>query len=128
MNEFFPSSEAEAVKLLLEEIFHSLYIMVGYRFMALDALCIGGGEIFVYGTQAFEQVLPGFGIICYIGQLRQRQGGKCNEIFHFHLYAVADEGEFRKIEVEAGCFSPVAAINWRDGGQLCQFHIRCGKI
>ena len=63
--------------------------------MLLDAAGVGLREILVDFAQACR------GVGGDISQLRQTFGTKRYKVLHLYLYAVADECEFRKIEVKA---------------------------
>ena len=94
MDEFLVGGQTHCVETLLEEVFHSLYIMVGYCFMCFDCLRIGYREVLIYGTQACGECIEFFGRCGKIGQLRQWQACQGDEIFHLHFHAVAYQCEF----------------------------------
>ena len=115
--ELLPLVKPQGVKPLLEEILHSLDIVVGDRLMLLDAHGISLGELFVYLAQ--DSVCAGR----HIGQLRNAQTAERDEILHFHLHAVTNQGVLRKIPVETRGFAAIAAINRRNRRQCVQLHI-----
>ena len=90
------SQSSDGVELLLDEVLHSLDIVVGDALDILHALGILLREVLVDGAQSGEMF---FGECC---ELRQWQFAEEDEIFDFDPHAVADECEFRKELVE--CF------------------------
>ena len=94
MYEFLVGLKSETVKLLLDEIFHRLYVVVGDRLDLLDALGIGHAEVSVDGAQSRKQI----GI--YSCKRRQRYAAQSDEILYLYTHPVAYQGIFREILVE----------------------------
>ena len=76
---------AYLIKLFLDEILHSLDIMVGGLLYFLDAGGILFRKLTVNVTQRFEQSMTE---VC---QLWERQLAKGNEIFDFNTHSITDE-------------------------------------
>ncbi len=88
MDKLFYAGKAEGVKLLLEEVFHRLYVVVGDGFYLLDALCVSSREVLVDGAEGGKQ-----GVV-YLRQLGERYLAEGDEILNLHAHAVADESIF----------------------------------
>ena len=84
MDELLVSVEsADAVELLLYEVFHSLHVVVSYFLDVLHALCFLFAEVAVDVAQLVEELMV------ERSELRQWQLTKRDEVFDFHTYAVA---------------------------------------
>ena len=79
---------ADFVKLLFDEIFHSLHVVVGHRLDFLHATGISLRESDVNVAQTPEQCM----VETY--QLRQRQLAQSDEVLDFHAYPVTDKRIF----------------------------------
>ena len=79
------------VKLLLDEVLHSLHVVVGHALDLLHASCISLRELLVDATQVGEQSLVN------TLQLGQGKLAKHDKILDFNTYAVADERILREI-------------------------------
>ena len=88
--------------------------MVGDRLNFLYTCRVGHREFGVYLAQGVDAFVVAF-VESQPCQLRQRYAGQRYEILHLNLYAVTDQGVFRKIEVEGFAFRAVAAVDRRDG-------------
>ena len=116
MNELLAELEPESVEFLLQEILYGFYVVVGNRFYLLDLCGVGLGEIAVDVAESLES-----GVV-HAFKLRQRNLAQGYEIFHLHLHAVADEGEFRKIPVEFLALRAIPAVDGADCCEGCQLH------
>ena len=81
-------SQPESVKLLLEEVLHSLDVVVGDRLYLLDATGVVNREVLVDGAQGGED-----GVV-HRRQRRQGYLAQGDKVLHLYLDAVADEGKF----------------------------------
>ena len=88
MDEFLVVMQVQRIEFFFDEIFDSLYVVVGDFFNVLDFLCVFHREIAVDFAQLFKQVMVES---CQLGQGDFAQG---DEIFDFHGHAVADERAF----------------------------------
>ena len=111
VNEFLIGFEPHGVKLLFEEIFHRLDIVVSDRLDFLDALSVGKREVAIDCAESLEAVAANS------GKLRQRQLTKCNKIFNLDPHTIANQGILRKIEIKFLTFTAVATIDGRNGGE-----------
>ena len=84
MNEFLVFCKAKAIKTFLQEVLHSLHVVVGYAFYLLDMRGLGHTEVAIYVAHWLEHRMVD------IAQLRQRNLGEGNEIFHLYLNAISD--------------------------------------
>ena len=86
MDEFLIGIQsAYLVEFLLNEIFHSLDVMIGHSLDILYALCTRLVEVGVDASQPCEQRM------IERCQLRQRELAQGYEILYFHAHSVADE-------------------------------------
>ena len=94
---------AHGVKLLLDEVFHSLHVVIGHLLDVLHPLCISRCKLTIDVTQLVEACMID------ILQLRQRQFTKSDEILDFHTYAIPDEGILREIRGQGFGFTSITA-------------------
>ena len=118
MDELLVGFEASyLVKLLLDEIFHRLHIMIRHRLDVLHALRAMLVETQIDLPQPTEQA------VVEAGELRQRQFTEGDEIFDFNSYTIADKGKLREIARQGFRFTPIPAIYRRYGSQQIKIHI-----
>ena len=101
--------QAHLLQLLLDEVFHGFYVVVGHLFNVLYPLGLVRGHVPVNGAQVFE---TGAVEVFQLGQGNAAQG---DEVFDFHPHAVADKGklaEIRSQDLGLGC---IAAVDGGDG-------------
>ena len=99
------------IKFLLDEVLHSLDIMVGYCLDVLHSLGIGKRKLTVNFPQVIKQAMV------EILELGQRQLTKSNEIFYLYAHPVSYQCILREIVCQGFCLTPIAAIYRRDGCQ-----------
>ena len=111
MDELLEVSEAHLVELPLEEILHSLDIMVGHLLDVLDGLGVGVGEVTVNVAQSLS--LGG-----HAGQLRTQRleaVGEGDEILHLHADTVFYQRPFGEILGQGLAFGTIAPVDGRHG-------------
>lgn len=116
VHELAVSAESQLVELPLDQILDGLYVVVGRSFDLLDFQSVGSGKVAVQIAQFLESA-P-----IHVGQLRQRQLAKRDEILHLYQHAVADQSQFRKIVGQHLALVAVAPVDRGYGGQFGQFH------
>ena len=98
MDELLPAGYSKSLEFLFYEIFNGLDIVVGDFLDVLHLLRVLRSHRLVELAQAGEQFITAHpGAFSEVGELRQRNLTKGDEIFHFHAYAVADQGELAEI-------------------------------
>ena len=102
---------ASGIYLLLDEILHSFYVVVGHFFDILHALGILLSEVTIDVAQGLKEVAV------YCCQLRQRQFAKGNEILDFYAHTIAYQCILGKVSWQRFGFASVTAIDRRNGGQ-----------
>lgn len=92
MDEFLVALSPRRANLFLEEVFDRFHIVVGRFFDVLDPLGVLEGEVGVEAAQVGKRALR------YAFQLGQlcAQPAQGDEVFHFHLNAVAYQARIRK--------------------------------
>ena len=109
---------ANLVKLLLDEIFHRLDIVVCHLLDVLNTLCAFLVEVGIDAAELWEEsMVKG-------GELRERQLTKCDEILNLYAHSVTDECILGKIVGQRLGLSSITAIYRRYG---CQ-QIKCHKF
>ena len=117
MDEFFVRVQpAYLIKLLLDEVFNSLYVVVSDCLDILDALCILFREVMVDIAQLL--VADGEAL-----QLRQGQVNEGDEVFHLHANTITDKGILGEVRSQRLGLASVSPVNRRNGSQHIQFHI-----
>ena len=116
VDEFTFVAQFQRVHLLLDEVFDGLDVVVGGLFDLLDAFGVAQREVLVDVAQG--------GVVSFVkvGELRKGQFAQGDEVFDFDLYAVADQGKFRKVVAQLIDFAAVASIDGRNGCESVQFH------
>ena len=107
---------ADFVELLLDEVLHSLHVVVRHHFDVLNTLGILLREVAI----DVAKLLVADGNIL---QLRKGQMRECDEIFHFNADTIANQSILRKVRSQGFSLSSVTPINRRNGRQHVQFHI-----
>ena len=98
---------AKFLELILDEVLHSLYIMVGNLLNILNLLCILAREVLVDGPQFCK-------ICCRETlQLLQRKLAKGNEILNFNPYPIFYKSVLRKVLAQIFNLFAVSSIYWR---------------
>lgn len=116
MDELFPFLQPQGVEALLQEVLHSLHIVVGHRFVLLDAAGIVLCKILIDGAQCVG------GAGRHIAKLLHPALAKGYKIFHLYLHAVTYQCELRKIAVKPRGFAAVTAIDRRNGCKGVKLH------
>ena len=117
VNELLVCRQAQAVELLLQEVFDGLDVVVGHRFDVFDALRLGAVEVGVYLAQALEAA------VVDALELGQRQLAERYEVFYLDPHAVADQCVFRKVVSKFVDLGAIAAVDGRDGRECLQIHV-----
>jgi len=104
-----------ALNLFLEEILHSLHVVIGGGFDLLDALGVCQRKILGYGVQ------KGSAGVAQWRRFRDlRRGGQSLQPANFDNDAIADQGEFAEIGAQGVGLVAVAAVDRRDRSQAVQ--------
>mmetsp|Transcript_136912 Transcript_136912/g.193652 ORF Transcript_136912/g.193652 Transcript_136912/m.193652 type:complete len:207 (+) Transcript_136912:913-1533(+) len=112
--------EAQFVEALLDEVLHSLHVVVGHLLCVLDLLGILDGELRRDGPQllsrAFWEVLA-----------HRQLGHERQEVFDLNMHTVSDEAELRDIFGQALCVLPIATIYGGYRGELSELQVAHGR-
>ena len=114
--------QAESVHLLLDEVLHRFYVVVGPFFDLFDPEGILFREVTVEVAKFFEM-----GRVHAL-QLRQGQSAEGDEVFYLHADPVADKGIFREVFFQRGGGGTVTTVDGRDGCDAAQFHELCFSL
>ncbi len=106
----------KGVELLLDEIFHSLDVVIGHRLYLLHAGSLLHGELAV---DAANHLLVDF---AERRQLRQPEFGEGYEVLNFDTHTVFYQRIFREKLVETLTLRAVAAIDRANCRQAGKFH------
>lgn len=115
MHPFQPFAAAALFQHLLQEVFHSLHVVVGGFLNGLDRCGILRSEFLCAGSQGF---------LAFGGKLYELLFMEEKQVFHFHAHAVADQTELGEILRQVGCLFSVAAVDRGERDQGGEVHSR----
>ena len=105
MNEFSPLHDIHLLEAVLDEVLHSLHIVVGDLLDLLYLGCILRCHVPVDVSESLELR------VVEIGQLREWNLAECDEIFDLYADAVSDERIFAEVFSKWFSLTRVASVD-----------------
>ena len=105
MNEFSPLHDVHLLEAVLDEVLHSLHVVVGDLLDLLHLCSILRGHVPVDVSESLE-----FRAV-ETGKLRERNLAESDEIFDLYAYAVSDERIFAEVFSKWFSLTRVASVD-----------------